>query len=105
MAEDPVSAWIRSCRDEGLDPAEVRLVMGRYLAYRDFYQRDSRGSPLPLARWFEWYRIETASEATGGSPAADGCSVDSGAQNRGAIARPDAFLRALASLASVTSGS
>ncbi len=103
MSEEAGPEWLRLCREEGLEPGEVRLVLGRYKAYREYYLQ-ARRQPLPLEGWFECYRIETASDATAASPAANGCSVDGDSQNRGAIARPAAFLRALASLAAATEG-
>ena len=54
--------WVRACRDEGLDPAEVRLVLGRYRAYQTYYLAGRRGEPLPLEAWFNWYHAETVSE-------------------------------------------
>ena len=95
--------WVNACRAEGLDPAEVRLVLGRYQAYRGYYLKGRRGEPLPLAAWFDWYRIETASEKSQQAPSPSGCSVDDDARNRGAILKPQAFLKALSELAAVES--
>ena len=99
---DPrAGTWAALARAEGLDPAEVRLVFGRYQAYLRYYQAGCRGEPLALENWFTWYRMETASEAEQNSPTASGCSVDPNARNRGAIERPAAFLKVLAALAAV----
>ncbi len=87
--------WVRLCLGEGLDPAEVRLVLDRYRAYERYYRSGSRGEPLPLAAWFNWYRMETASEATQQGPSPSGCSVEDDARNRGVILRPQAFLKVL----------
>ena len=90
--------WVSTCRDEGLDPAEVRLVLGRYRAYQSYYLTGGRGEPLPLETWFNWYRMETASETSQQAPSPSGCSVDDDARNKGAIRKPQAFLRVLARL-------
>ncbi|CAG0938894.1 hypothetical protein GPROT2_00438 [Gammaproteobacteria bacterium] len=94
--------WDEWCRAQGLDPAEVRLVLGRYRAYRLYYESGRRGEPLPLENWFTFYRMETASEVEQNAPTASGCSVDPNARNRGAISRPAEFLQALVRLASQT---
>jgi hypothetical protein len=91
--------WLQACRAAGLEPAEVRLVLERYRAYRRYYAQGGRGEALPLAGWFSWYRMETASEVQQNSPTASGCSVDPHAVNRGAVARPAEFLGALQALA------
>jgi hypothetical protein len=93
------SGWLEFCRTEGLDPAEVRVVLSRYRAYRSYYRAGRRGEPLPLANWFGFYRMETASEVGQQAPAPSGCSVDDDSRNRGAIRKPEAFLQALALLA------
>jgi hypothetical protein len=100
MAESPRPDWICIAESEGFDPGEVRLVLGRYQAYRRYY-KTGRGEPLPLETWFNWYRMETASEVQQNAPTASGCSVDPNARNRGAISRPQAFLKVLAALAAV----
>lgn len=101
MTESDPGAWLRQAREEDLDPAEVRLVLGRYRAYQRYYQAGGRGEPLGLEAWFHWYRMETASEAEQNAPTPSGCSVDPGARNRGAIRKPEAFLKVLAALAAV----
>lgn len=101
MAEVPPVDWVALCRAEGFDPAEVRVVLGRYQAYRRYYADGRRGEPLALEAWFEFYRMETASEVQQDSPVASGCSVDPNAVNRGAIRRPGPFLKVLAALAAV----
>lgn len=103
MAEAAGPGWQGQAAAEGLDPGEVRLVFGRYRAYCR-YHRSQRGSePLPLETWFGYYHLEAASEAGQNAPTASGCSVDASARNRGAVARPAAFLRVLAALAAVES--
>jgi len=105
MVEQPPAGaptdWITACRAEGFDPGEVRVVLGRYQAYRRYYGAGGRGEPLQLAAWFEFYRMETASEVEQNAPTASGCSIDPNARNRGAISRPAAFLKVLAALAAV----
>jgi hypothetical protein len=97
--------WQDLARAEGVDPAEVRLVWSRYQAYRRYYAGEGRGTPLTLETWFDYYRLETASEAGGSAPTASGCSVDPNARNRGAVSRPEAFLKVLAALAAVEAAS
>ena len=101
MTDPTVQEWVRRTREEGLDPAEVRLVLGRYQAYLRYYQTGRRGDPLSLEAWFNWYRMETASEVQQNAPTASGCSVDPNARNRGAISKPEIFLKVLAALASI----
>lgn len=98
MTAAPEPPWVELCRAEGLDPAEVRLVLGRYRAYRDYYRQGGRGEPLPLAVWFRWYRLENATEAGDQAPAPVGCSIDDDARNRGLMNRPEALLRVLTRL-------
>jgi hypothetical protein len=95
------SDWAALARGEGFDPAEVRRVLGRYQAYCRYYAEGGRGEPLALEAWFHWYRLETASEVAQNGPTASGCSVAPGAEGRGAISRPEAFLKVLAALAAV----
>ncbi len=99
MRDEYLPDWLKLARAEGFDPAEIRLVLGRYQAYRGYYLRGRRGEPLPLEAWFNWYRMETASETAGQSPSPSGCSVDDESRNRGAIRKPEAFLRVLSRLA------
>lgn len=98
MGDPTATDWVGACRDEGFDPAEVRLVLGRYRAYQGYYLKGRRGELLPLETWFNWYRMETASEAGQQAPSPSGCSVDGDARNRGAIRKPLAFLKVLAQL-------
>lgn len=93
--------WAVMAQAEGLDPGEVRLVFGRYQAYRRYYAEGGRGEPLSLEAWFSWYRMETASEVEQNAPTPSGCSVDPNAQYRGAIRSPKPFLKVLAALAAV----
>lgn len=92
--------WDAQCRAAGIDPEEVRVVLGRYLAYRRYYDKQPGAEPLTLEAWFRFYRMEAATE-TGqqAPPPAGGCSVDDEARHRGAIHNPKAFLRALVALA------
>lgn len=101
MAEQDRAEWLDLARAEGLDPAELRLVLSRYQAYLRYYRTGRQAEPLSLEAWFHWYRMETASESEQNSPAATGCSVDPEARNRGAISKPEVFLKVLAVLASV----
>jgi hypothetical protein len=101
VADPATTEWTAWCRDRGFDPAEVRLVHGRYRAYRAYYEGGRRGEPLPLANWFTFYRMETASEVEQNAPTASGCSVDPNARNRGAISRPREFFEVLARLDAV----
>lgn len=95
--------WQGMADAEGLDQGELRLVFGRYQAYRRYHHDRPGSDPLPLETWFGYYHLEAASEAGQNAPAASGCSVDPTARNRGAVARPAAFLRVLAALAAVES--
>jgi hypothetical protein len=99
MAEDDAPDWFGACRADGLDPAEVRLVLRRYEAYRGYHTQGRRGEPLPIETWFNWYRMETISETGQQFQSPSGCSVDDQARNRGVIRNPEAFLRALKRLA------
>ena len=101
MTQAPPQDWISLAHAEGVDPAEVRLVLSRYQAYLRYYQTGRRGDPLPLETWFNWFHMETASEVQQNAPTASGCSVDPNARNRGAISKPEAFLKVLAALAAV----
>lgn len=101
MAEPDPPDWQDLARDEGIDPAEVRVVFTRYQAYRRYHRPERGAEPLPLETWFRYYRMESASEAGQGTSAAPGCSVDPNARNRGVLARPEAFFRVLAALAAV----
>ena len=98
MVDGTAVDWLSACGAEGLDPGEVRLVLGRYRAYQGYYAGGRRGTPLPLASWFNWYRMEAESEHGEKAPPPSGCSVDDDARNRGAIQKPQAFLRVLSQL-------
>ncbi len=91
--------WLALCRAQRFDPAEVRLVISRYEAYQRYYSAGGRGEPLALAAWFNWYRMETASEVEQNAPSPSGCSVDPNAEYRGAIRRPQEFLVVLLAMA------
>lgn len=101
MSQPAPDDWQSLARAEGVDPAEVRLVFGRYQAHVRYHRGERGGEPLPIETWFGFYHREAASEAHQNAPAASGCSVDPGARNRGAVARPEAFLRVLAALVAV----
>lgn len=101
MSAVPQPAWTELCHAEGLDPAEVRQVLGRYRAYRDYYRQDNRSQPLPLTDWFRWYRLENASGAGDQAPVPAGCSIDDDARNRGLMNRPEALLRVLTRLEAI----
>ena len=95
-AEGP--GWEALAHARGIDPEEVRMVYARYQAQLDFAGR--RGTaPLPLERWFAFYRLEKASEGEQAGPAPGGCSVDSDAVNDACIRRPADFLQVLAAFA------
>jgi hypothetical protein len=85
--------WLELCRTEGIDPDEVRLVFSRYEAYRQYTEKLSQ--PIPLERWFRFYRIEKSSEGDEAQPAPSGCSIDSDAVNNACISRPTEFLAVL----------
>ena len=93
-ATDARSAWRARCRAAGIDPAEVEMVSGRYLAYRDFMA--ARGGGLTLEEWFRFYRQEKQSESpdqTGG--VVSGCSATGEATGQNVLTSPAAFLAAL----------
>jgi len=101
VAEKASGDWVRLAREEGFDPAEVRLVLSRYQAYRRYYLAEGRTEPLGLEAWFSWYRMETASETEQNAATPSDCSVDPAARSRGAISKPEAFLKVLAALAAI----
>ena len=86
--------WLALCREEKIDPEEVRLVFARYDAYRRF-RRGSVDDSGGLDQWFRFYHMEKASEGEQAGPAPSGCSVDSDAVNNACIKRPAQFLMAL----------
>lgn len=86
--------WRCLCREEGIDPAEVRLVFERYDAYRRYTERGT-GDPIGVDQWFRFYHREKTSEGVqAGAPVA-GCSADGDAVNNACLKKPAAFLRAL----------
>lgn len=101
MADGTPLAWTNWCRARGFDPAEVRLVLSRYRAYRGYYESGNRGAALRLEDWFGFYHMEAASEVQQNAPTASGCSVDPNARNRGAISDPAEFLKVLVQLEAV----
>ena len=86
--------WLDLCREEGIDPDEVRMVFDRFDAQRK-YNEDKREAAIELDRWFRFYRMEKASEGAQAGPAPAGCSVDSDAVNDACIRRPGPFLTVL----------
>jgi hypothetical protein len=101
MTDRGLIGWTDACRAEGVDPAEVRLVLERYRAYRAYYLKGGREQPLPIENWFTWYHAETVSEAGAQAPSPSGCSVDDEARSRGAVRKPKTFLKLLAQLAAI----
>jgi hypothetical protein len=96
---DQMKDWDQRCRAEGVDPNEVRLVLGRYEAYRRFYETSRRAQPLALDAWFRWYRVEAMTETGQKAPPPGGCSIDDDALHRGTIGNPGTFLGMLEELA------
>jgi hypothetical protein len=95
MPDKAVMDWLALAREHCIDPEEVRMVYGRFDAQRRFYA-SGRGKPMALGRWFEFYRMEKATEGPrAAGPAPSGCSVDSAAVNEACIERPAEFLRVL----------
>ena len=94
MLDDKRPAWQDLARAHRIDPEEVRLVFERYDAQRRFHAR-GRSEPIALAQWFEFYRLEKATEGRQAGPAPGGCSVDSDAVNDACIDRPTEFLQVL----------
>lgn len=82
------------CRDDGIDPAEVRLVYARYQAYRRFTEA-GRGGAIGIDQWFRFYHREKTSEGIQAGPAPGGCSADGDAVNNACLDKPAAFLRVL----------
>jgi hypothetical protein len=86
--------WRDKSRAAGIDPAEVEMVSGRYLAYRDYMA--ARGGGLSLDQWFRFYRLEKQTESpdqTGG--VVSGCSATGEAVEQSVLTRPGAFLAIL----------
>jgi len=82
------------CRQEGIDPGEVRLVFERYDAYRRFTDKGS-GAAISLQQWFRFYHREKTSEGVQAGPAPGGCSADGDAVNNACLRKPAEFLRVL----------
>lgn len=98
MNDGTEQVWRALCRETGIDPEEVRLVFTRYDAYRK-YTNEQRNEAIDLERWFQFYRMEKASEGAEAQPAPSGCSVDSDAVNNACIKRPAEFLKVLKAFA------
>ncbi len=88
------SGWLALCREQRIDPDEVRIVFSRYDAYRR-YADNGRDSSIDLDQWFKFYRMEKASEGEQAGPPPSGCSIDSDAVNNACIKRPGPFLMVL----------
>jgi hypothetical protein len=86
--------WRGLCREEGIDPAEVRLVYERYDAYRR-YTDGGAGDPLGVDQWFRFYYREKTSEGIQAGAVPEGCSADGDAVNNACLAKPAVFLRVL----------
>jgi len=82
------------CRQEKIDPDEVRLVFERYEAYRRFTETGA-GAAISLDQWFRFYHREKASEGNQAGPAPGGCSADGDAVNNACLQKPAEFLRVL----------
>lgn len=94
MLDADRAAWLQLAGAHQIDPEEVRVVFDRYDAQRQFHAQ-GRGEPIALAQWFQFYRMEKATEGRQAGPAPGGCSVDSGAVNDACIERPAEFLAVL----------
>lgn len=94
MQQTPNPDWRAACRSRGIDPAEVEMVSGRYLAYRDFMA--GQGGGLALEAWFRFYRLEKASDSgqQAGVPVG-GCSADGDAPKQAVLEDPAGFLELL----------
>jgi len=86
--------WRGLCRQEGIDPAEVRLVYERYDAYRRYTEGGS-GDPIGVDQWFRFYHREKTSEGVQAGAVPEGCSADGDAVNNACLAKPAVFLRVL----------
>jgi hypothetical protein len=94
MSDGEGQNWMDLAREHRIDPDEVRLVFDRYDAQRRFYAQ-GRAEPMGLDQWFQFYRMEKASEGQQSGPVPSGCSVDSGAVNDACIEKPAEFLQVL----------
>ena len=94
MTQHDKSSWLDLCRQECIDPDEVRLVFERYDAYRQFNQsRAGQGTSLP--EWFRFYRLEKSTDTAGEGQIPSGCSADGDAVNNACLHKPAEFLRVL----------
>lgn len=89
----PTGDWRGLCRVQGIDPAEVELVSGRYVAYRDYMA--TRGDGLPLEAWFRFYCMEKESEVGVAGAAVSGCSATGEPMAQALLTRPGVFLEVL----------
>ncbi len=83
--------WLDLCREERIDPDEVRLVFDRYAVFKKFHE-EKQGAEITLDQWFRFYHMEKATEGDQTGPSPSGCSVDSDAVNNACIKRPGPFL-------------
>ncbi len=86
--------WQALCQQEGIDPAEVRLVFERYAAYRTYTEQTSGGA-ISVAQWFRFYYAEKSSEGSEAEKVPSGCSADGDAVNNACLSRPGQFLKVL----------
>lgn len=86
--------WQALCRQEGIDPGEVRLVFERYDAYRTYTKKTSNGA-ISLEQWFRFYHAEKSSEGGEAEQVPSGCSADGDAVNNACLTRPAQFLKVL----------
>jgi len=95
MTETEARDWRDECREERIDPDEVRLVYQRYEAYRRFTDSGA-GEAIALEQWFRFYHLEKSTEGIqAGAPAPGGCSADGDAVNNACLKKPAGFLRVL----------
>ena len=93
----PEPDWLRYCREQEIDPDEVRIVFSRYEAYRRF-TTEGEGTPIGLEQWFRFYHLEKTSEGEQAGLAPGGFGADSSGGNIAAIQRPRDFLEILKAL-------
>lgn len=86
--------WQALCQQEGIDPAEVRLVFERYAAYRAYTEQTS-GDAISLQQWFRFYHAEKSSEGSELEQVPSGCSADGDAVNNACLTHPVRFLKVL----------
>lgn len=89
--------WQAMCRQQGIEPDEVRLVFARYEAYRRFMGQGAgaSGGAISLDRWFRFYYREKTSEGIQAGTPVGGCSADGDAVNNACLRKPAEFLRVL----------